>query len=352
MAATSLVSEYYTDKRDFECSTNGTTRQKCLKCGDKCPGLDTHYWRKVCKHCRCPREDHDLQPTEDTTARQPINLLYDSLPRHGDKMDLQRRMERLSMHDPSTHADICSPDNDIVLSRIVSENLRSQKYIAMLPKDKQMFAAQLRRKQLQKQLPLHDLHQNFCNSLSEKELFKFQKFTEKRKSKAAGIGSVGDVPQIGDYKCHRCLKSMENNSISVFADRMGHGTCWHPGCFTCATCNELLVDMIYFCRNEDIYCERHYADSIYPRCSACDEIIFAREYTQAEKQTWHVQHFCCWYCDCPLAGQRYIGKNDNPYCMNCFDRLYSKDGNLFCSGECKQFYFGQPQHLFPRHMHP
>jgi prickle len=31
--------------------------------------------------------------------------------------------------------------------------------------------------------------------------------------------------------------------------------------------------MIYFCRNEEIYCERHYADTIYPRCAACDEVI-------------------------------------------------------------------------------
>jgi hypothetical protein len=54
------------------------------------------------------------------------------------------------------------------------------------------------------------------------------------------------------------------------------------------------------------------------------QIIFAREYTQAEKQAWHVQHFCCWFCDAPLAGQRYIANNGNPYCIVCFDRLYSK----------------------------
>ena len=64
----------------------------------------------------------------------------------------------------------------------------------MLPKDKQLFAAQLRRRQLQRQLPLHDLHAKFCDGLSEKETQKFQKFAEKRRSKAAGIGSVGSIP--------------------------------------------------------------------------------------------------------------------------------------------------------------
>jgi len=65
----------------------------------------------------------------------------------------------------------------------------------MLPKDKQLFAAQLRRRQLQRQLPLHDLHVRFCDSMTEKEAQKFQKFAEKRRNKAAGIGTVGAVPE-------------------------------------------------------------------------------------------------------------------------------------------------------------
>lgn len=32
----------------------------CLKCEDKCPGLDLHFWRKACKICRCPKEEHDV----------------------------------------------------------------------------------------------------------------------------------------------------------------------------------------------------------------------------------------------------------------------------------------------------
>ena len=78
---------------------------------------------------------------------------------------------------------------------------RSQTYIAMLPKDKQLFAAQLRRRQLQRQLPLHDLHYKFCDSVTEKELQKFHKFADKRKNKAAGIGNVGSVPDKGIRVC-------------------------------------------------------------------------------------------------------------------------------------------------------
>lgn len=32
----------------------------CQICGDKCPGLDLHFWRKICKICKCSKEDHDI----------------------------------------------------------------------------------------------------------------------------------------------------------------------------------------------------------------------------------------------------------------------------------------------------
>ncbi|KAK3594803.1 hypothetical protein CHS0354_037812 [Potamilus streckersoni] len=367
---------------------------RCLKCGDRCPGLDLHYWRKICKHCRCSREDHDLQDDSDS-EKQPINFLFDS---HHDVSDLSSRLQRLGFDDPSVPSQILTPENDIVIHRIISENLRSQTYISMLPRDKQLFASRLRRRQLQKQLPLHDLHPKFCDNLSEKELQKFHKFAMKRKTRAAGIGSVGEIPESGTYVCHRCKSRMEPGSFAMVTRRMGPDVRWHPGCFTCATCKELLVDNICFYKHGDIYCGRHYADLIYPRCFACDEIIFAREYTQAENQSWHVKHFCCWYCDAPLAGQRYIAQQTNPYCIRCFDRLYSKvcstcgntitadspglshgehhwhacphcfschtcgknlinqqfllkEGKLFCSIDCKQQFLSFPSKEHPKHYH-
>lgn len=68
-----------------------------------------------------------------------------------------------------------------------------------MPPDKQLFAAQLRRRQLQKQLPLHDLHPKFCCSLTENELFKFQKFCNKRRLKAAGVGRIMEVKEAANF---------------------------------------------------------------------------------------------------------------------------------------------------------
>ena len=60
--------------------------------------------------------------------------------------------------------------------------------------------------------------------------------------------------------------------MAIFASRAGPTPCWHPGCFSCSTCQELLVDLIYFHHNGKIHCGRHHAEVLKPRCSACDEV--------------------------------------------------------------------------------
>lgn len=60
--------------------------------------------------------------------------------------------------------------------------------------------------------------------------------------------------------------------MTVFASRAGPGLAWHPACFTCSTCSELLVDLIYFYQDGKIHCGRHHAELLKPRCSACDEV--------------------------------------------------------------------------------
>ncbi|NWT39544.1 TES protein, partial [Uria aalge] len=118
--------------------------------------------------------------------------------------------------------------------------------------------------------------------------------------------------------CYRCKLNMKEGDPAVYAERAGYDKLWHPACFVCCTCSELLVDMIYFWKNGNLYCGRHYCDSEKPRCAGCDELIFSNEYTQAEGQNWHLKHFCCFDCDCVLAGEIYVMVNDNPVCKPCY----------------------------------
>jgi len=46
--------------------------------------------------------------------------------------------------------------------------------------------------------------------------------------------------------CQQCGDLMKGGDIVVVAGRAESGVCWHPRCFTCSECKELLVDLFYF----------------------------------------------------------------------------------------------------------
>lgn len=114
----------------------------------------------------------------------------------------------------------------------------------------------------------------------------------------------------------------------MFASRAGLGACWHPQCFVCTTCRELLVDLIYFYHAGKVYCGRHHAECLRPRCQACDEIIFSPECTEAEGRHWHMDHFCCFECEASLGGQRYVMRQSRPHCCACYEARHAE----YCDG--------------------
>ncbi|KYN41461.1 Prickle-like protein 2 [Trachymyrmex septentrionalis] len=126
------------------------------------------------------------------------------------------------------------------------------------------------------------------------------------------------------HKCEKCHDNIRVGDVVVIAEK-ANNVSWHPGCFVCSVCNELLVDLVYFYYKNNLYCGRDLATFLgIPRCFACDELIFVREYTVAEGHNYHVKHFCCWDCDMPLAGQQYITENDRPLCLPCYQKSYAK----------------------------
>lgn len=143
----------------------------------------------------------------------------------------------------------------------------------------------------------------------------------------AGAMSTPGAQQAGlpqqTFTCRHCQQQMNKGEPAVYAERAGYDKLWHPACFVCCTCKELLVDMIYFWKKGKLYCGRHYGDSEKPRCGGCDELIFCNEYTQAEGQNWHLKHFCCFDCDRILAGETYVMENDKPICTPCYMKNYA-----------------------------
>lgn len=44
----------------------------CKNC-EKCPGLDLHFWRKVCRNCKCRKEQHNCP--DDLTGWAQFEIL-------------------------------------------------------------------------------------------------------------------------------------------------------------------------------------------------------------------------------------------------------------------------------------
>uniref|UniRef100_UPI00358E6B5C testin n=1 Tax=Myxine glutinosa TaxID=7769 RepID=UPI00358E6B5C len=127
---------------------------------------------------------------------------------------------------------------------------------------------------------------------------------------------------------------------AVFAERAGPDCLWHPACFVCSHCTELLVDLIYFWKGGNLYCGRHYGESELSRCAGCDELIFSKKYTKAEDQFWHLKHFCCFECDCVLADSTYVMENSKPVCVPCYTKKYAQ-----CCQACKNAIAPDGQHV-------
>lgn len=199
-------------------------------------------------------------------------------------------------------------------------------YFSALPEDKVPYVNSVgeryRVRQLLQQLPPHDNEVRYCHALSDEERKELRLFSAQRKREALGRGSVRQLPS--SMPCDACDEPLANGDICVFAARAGPNTCWHPACFTCCVCHELLVDLIYFWRDGRLYCGRHHAETLKPRCSACDEIILADECTEAEGRAWHMKHFSCSECERQLGGQRYIMRDGRPFCLHCFDAMFAE----------------------------
>jgi len=74
------------------------------------------------------------------------------------------------------------------------------------------------------------------------------------------------------HKCEKCHEDIRVGDVIVTAEKANNAS-WHPGCFVCSVCNELLVDLVYFYYKNKLYCGRDLAAFLgIVRCFACDEV--------------------------------------------------------------------------------
>ncbi|XP_012157675.1 prickle planar cell polarity protein 3 isoform X4 [Ceratitis capitata] len=260
--------------------------------------------RKTCQSCKCPREGHAIYQQQTTTVHERLGFKVVSPADSG----VEPRDLGYTWVPPGIRA-----------------SSRINRYFEQLPVDKVpkigSEGARYREQQIAYQLPKQDLSIQHCKHLEDQHQASFEDFVTARNEIALDIGYIKDAPY--DEHCAHCEGEINTGEMVVAAPKFVESVMWHPRCFTCSTCNEQLVDLTYCVHEDKIYCERHYAEMLKPRCTGCDELIFSGEYTKAMDKDWHSGHFCCWQCDESLTGQRYVIRDDHPYCIKCYENVFA-----------------------------
>lgn len=213
------------------------------------------------------------------------------------------------------------------------------RYFETLPEEKvpkiDSIGERYREKQIAYQLPKQDLALSYCKHIEPQHNASYEDFVTARNELALDIGYVTDATVTTN--CVECDGKIQSSDMAViapkfrdevslfvlikilhtiqfarnrtsfaifscvfplfpfpfpFSDNSLNQMLWHPNCFTCTTCEELLVDLTYCVHDDKIYCERHYAEVLKPRCNACDEVSHSIPF----QSTIHTYSLLCISC--------------------------------------------------------
>ncbi|CAL8123697.1 unnamed protein product [Orchesella dallaii] len=121
-------------------------------------------------------------------------------------------------------------------------------------------------------------------------------------------------------RCYACRKTIPESilPINILKDY------YHPECFTCRKCSQVLCPYVHFERNGSYYCEEDYHWLFSPKCATCCEPIRDKtKLTLAMGNTYHEEHFVCFECTRPLPGNSFWKKNGVVYCEEDYHKLFS-----------------------------
>ncbi|GFQ75081.1 protein espinas [Trichonephila clavata] len=212
-------------------------------------------YQKACKNCKSPTQNHTV--VEENLLHIQKRLGIPTGTQYSSKESQKEPHKVYAWTPPGLPAD------------------KIDEYFAQLPNNKvprwKSPGEQYREKQLVLQLPKQDLALAYCRHLDRSYHKSFEDFVNMRNELALDIAYIREYLD-KQNECAKCRGTMLKGDVAVIAPKFGESVCWHPACFVCSTCDELLVDLTHCVKDRKLYCERHFAEQIKPRCSACDEV--------------------------------------------------------------------------------
>ncbi|CAG9771309.1 unnamed protein product [Ceutorhynchus assimilis] len=203
--------------------------------------------KKTCKNCRCSKDGHEVQAEHGARSRL-------GLAGHEDGLNARSLGYTFVPPGLTTAKQVDQyystlPSEEVPKLGSKGETIRSQRIV--------------------KQLPKQDLSLSACKFVEQEYATSYEDFVSGRNQVALDVGVAKSAPP--NSVCKSCDRPWSAQQIVVSAPRLGQMV-WHPGCFKCSECDDLLVDLAYCVYNDKLFCERHYAEKMKPRCAGCDEV--------------------------------------------------------------------------------
>ncbi|KAL4718425.1 hypothetical protein ACJJTC_006773, partial [Scirpophaga incertulas] len=205
--------------------------------------------RKTCKACGCDRLTHSVYHEELGSVRERLGL----------------REARVNHHSHDSPPGLTAKQTELYWQSLAEREpsnaggaTGAAAWRAWRPRA------------LASQLPKQDLSLAHCRHIEDADRKQFEDFVAARNEIALDIGVARQ--HHGTCECMGCNKPIRTGSIVVDAPRLGEEAPFHPGCFCCADCGEVLVELAYCALDGRLYCVRHYDERLKPRCHACDEV--------------------------------------------------------------------------------
>lgn len=127
-------------------------------------------------------------------------------------------------------------------------------------------------------------------------------------------------------RCDKCQEVITPGSKKVEY----RGQTFHDGCFACKLCKDPIGRQPFVNRQDSLYCQVCFENSIAERCYACQQTI-GSDGLRYRGHPWHKNCFKCAGCSKHLSGQQFTSNNQQPYCPDCYLETFAK----MCTG-CKR----------------
>jgi len=101
------------------------------------------------------------------------------------------------------------------------------------------------------------------------------------------------------------------------------GGIFHDKCFTCKLCRDPIGRQPFVNRNNELYCQVCFENSIAERCYVCQQTI-SGDGIMYRGSPWHKRCFRCNGCKRDLTNQQFTSHNQQPYCTECYLETFAK----------------------------